>query len=316
MMMGSFLFKYRAREALRGNWQTALVVTFFSGVFLTVAQVAQSVALKDVQAALSSLQIMLGTLGGELTQAQNQQVTELLSKFTDAVNAIPTSTYTLLLGLNGLALLVTPVLTIGCNHYFLRLVTGEDIGVTKGLFGRASIWLKALWLHVRIFVQTFLWGLLFVIPGVIASLRYSMAAYFMAEDPSISAGEALRRSREAMKTRGCKPAYFMLLISFVGWNLLISVVQMLLPGMTGPVVALVAAQFMALALNTYINASCAAFYLGISRDDGMDQLYSSMRRRMKQAGISDSDIRSAGFGGSDDDDLMIDDDDADGGDEE
>ena len=40
-----------------------------------------------------------------------------------------------------------------------------------------------------------------------------------------------------------------------------------------------------------------------------------MRRRMKQAGISDSDIRAAGFG-NEDDDVMIDDEDADGGDDE
>ena len=47
MMMGSFLFKQKAREMLKGNWQTALVVSFFSGVLLTDAQVRQSVSFKD-----------------------------------------------------------------------------------------------------------------------------------------------------------------------------------------------------------------------------------------------------------------------------
>lgn len=315
MMMGSFLFKQKARESLRGNWQTALVVTFFSGVFLTAAQVAQSVALKDVQAVINSLQALMGTLGAELTNVQSQQVLELYNKLFAAIGSIPGSTYALLLGLNGLALLVTPMLTIGCNHYFVRLVMGKDIGVKDGLLGRASTWLKALWLHTRIFVQIFLWSLLLVVPGVIAALRYSMATYFLAEDPSISAGEALRRSKAAMKVKGCKSSYFMLLISFVGWNLLISIVQMLLLGMLGTVVTLVAAQFMTLALNTYVNASCAAFFYSVSHADGLDELFATMRRRMKEAGISDSDIRAAGFG-STDDEIMIEDEDADGGDDE
>ena len=34
MVLGSFYFKQEARRALRGNWQPALVVTFFSGIFL------------------------------------------------------------------------------------------------------------------------------------------------------------------------------------------------------------------------------------------------------------------------------------------
>ena len=315
MMIGSFLFKQKARAALKGNWQNALVVTFFAGVFLTAAQLAQSVALKDVQAVVNSLQALMGTLGTEMTNAQSQQVLELYNKLFAAIGSIPYSTYALLLGLNGLALVVSPVLAIGCNHYFIRLIKGTDIGVKDGLIGRASIWLKALWLHVRMFVQIFLWSLLLIIPGVIAALRYSMATYFLAEDPSISAGEALRRSKEAMKVKGRKPGYLMLLISFEGWNLLISIVQILLLGMVGTVVTLVAAQFMSLMLTVYMNASCAAFYYPLSSADGLDDLVSTVRSRMRQAGISETDINAAGFGERD---TMGDEEEenADGGDDE
>ena len=37
MVLGSFFFKHRARRVLKGNWQNALVVTFFTSIFLTVA---------------------------------------------------------------------------------------------------------------------------------------------------------------------------------------------------------------------------------------------------------------------------------------
>ena len=315
MMMGSFLFKQKARDMLKGNWQNALVISFFSSVLLTIAQVLQSVTLKDVQSVMDSLTVFMGSLGSELTNAQSQQVLELYNKLFSAIASIPDSAWALLIGLNLLALVVTPALTLSCNYYFIRLTQKEDIGIKEGLLCRIRILPKALWLHIRMFVQIFLWSLLLFIPGLIAALRYSMATYFMAEDPSISADEALRRSKEAMKVKGRKMSYLMLLISFVGWNLLISMAQLVVASMAGTVIMLVAAQFMSLALNTYVNASCAAYYFALSHTNGMDDLVATMRRRMKQAGISDSDINAAGFGSADD--VMIDEEqDADGGDDE
>ena len=315
MMMGSFLFKQKAREMLKGRWQNALVISFFCGVFLTIAQLLQSVTLRDVQSVMDSITVLMGSFGSELTNVQTQQVTELYGKLFAALGSIPQSTWNMLIGLNLLALVVTPALTLSCQFYFIRLTRGEDIGIKDGLLCRVRILPKALWLNIRIFVQTFLWSMLLFIPGVIAALRYSMATYFMAEDSSISAGEAIRRSKDAMKVKGRKMSYLMLLISFIGWNLLISFAQLLLSGMVGAVITLVAAQFMTLALNTYINASCAAYYFAVSHPDGMGDLFANMRRRMKQAGISDSDIHAAGFGSSDN--VMIEEDEnADGGDDE
>ena len=90
MMMGSFLFKQKAREMLKGNWQNALVISFFSGVLLTITQVLQSITLKDVQSVMDSLTVLMGTIGAELTNAQSQQVAELYSKLFAALTSIPT----------------------------------------------------------------------------------------------------------------------------------------------------------------------------------------------------------------------------------
>ena len=72
---------------------------------------------------------------------------------------------------------------------------------------------------------------------------------------------------------------------------------LLMGGMLGAVLMMVAAQFMSLALSVYINASCAAFYRAVSHPDGMGELYTTMRNRMKQAGMSDRDINATGFPG-------------------
>ena len=198
-----------------------------------------------------------------------------------------------LIVVNLLSLLFSPALMLGCNRYFLNLLAGSDSGVREGLLGRMRIWPKALWLYVQMGVRIFLWSLLLVVPGVLAAIRYSMAPYFMAQDPSISASEAIEKSKHAMKEM--KLAYFSLIISFIGWSLLANVAQMFLMSF-GVVIALVAAQFMQVAISAYMNAACASFFLTVASEDGMNRARRQMRDRLRQMGMDDSDINRAGFG--------------------
>ena len=43
------------------------------------------------------------------------------------------------------------------------------------------------------------WSLLFVIPGIVAAYRYSMATYIMAENPNMQATEAIERSKALLR---------------------------------------------------------------------------------------------------------------------
>ena len=272
MVLGSFFFKQEARRALRGNWQPALVVTFFSGVFLTLSSVLQALWVPDP--------VVYASYG-------------LLDRFWQELAAVSQAEWAGLIVVNLLALLLSPALMLGCNRYFLSLLGGRDSGVREGLLGRMRIWPKALWLYVQMGVRIFLWSLLLVVPGVLAAIRYSMAPYFMAQDPSISASEAIEKSKHAMKEM--KLAYFSLIISFIGWSLLANVAQMLLMSF-GVVIALVAAQFMQVAISAYMNAACASFFLTVSSEDGMNSARRQMRDRLRQMGMDDSAINRAGFG--------------------
>lgn len=295
MMMGSFLFKQKARRVLRGNWQTALVVTFFSGVFITLAQVLQSVGLSDVQSVLGSLSFALEGMAGSdgLTLRQQAEVTDLYRRLAYAIDQVPSGMWVAMIALNVLALVITPALTLGCNRYFLCLNDGQDVGVHEGLTARLPQWRRALWLYVQMYVRVLLWSLLLFVPGVLAALRYSQAPYFLAEDPTLTAGQAIEKSKEMMK--GKKMAYFMLLLSFVGWSLLLTMSQALLAGLLGAVATMVVGQFLSLALNTYINASCAAFYGAISRPQGMEELMSDLRSRLREMGMDEDTLEQAGL---------------------
>lgn len=65
---------------------------------------------------------------------------------------------------------------------------------------------------------TFLWSLLFIVPGIIKALAYSQAPYIIAENPNMPPMEALRQSERMMA--GKKMDYFVLNLSFIGWALL------------------------------------------------------------------------------------------------
>lgn len=63
-----------------------------------------------------------------------------------------------------------------------------------------------------------LWSILFIIPGIIAGYRYSMVYFILADNPSISGSEAIKKSKEMMA--GHKWELFVLQLSFIGWFLL------------------------------------------------------------------------------------------------
>ena len=72
--------------------------------------------------------------------------------------------------------------------------------------------------YILMEVYTFLWALLFIIPGIVKAYSYSMAFYIMNDNPEMGANEAITRSREMMN--GHKWQLFCLHFSFIGWILL------------------------------------------------------------------------------------------------
>ena len=69
-------------------------------------------------------------------------------------------------------------------------------------------------------IFTFLWSLLFVIPGIVKALAYSQVYYILCDHPEYTGREAIDASQEMM--RGHKGELFVLQLSFIGWFLLSS----------------------------------------------------------------------------------------------
>ena len=67
-------------------------------------------------------------------------------------------------------------------------------------------------------VFTFLWSLLFVIPGIVKGYSYALTPYILIDDPQISIRDAVRKSQRMMS--GQKFNLFYLQLSFIGWWIL------------------------------------------------------------------------------------------------
>ena len=118
-------------------------------------------------------------------------------------------------------LLITGPLLLGLAHYFISQFRGEEgagLGSITGGLGR--FW-SGVSLFVVALVFTFLWSLLFVIPGIIAAIRYSQAFYILADNPGMPAFECIARSKQMMREN--KGKFFLLELSFLPWIIIASI---------------------------------------------------------------------------------------------
>lgn len=123
--------------------------------------------------------------------------------------------------LSFIATIAIMVVEIGLSIFMLNFIDGKKAEVSnlfipyqKGM----DIFFKHLGTLILRGLLIFLWALLLIIPGIIKALAYSQAAYIRAENPEMSAMDALKESEKLMDGR--KMDYFILQLSFIGWVLL------------------------------------------------------------------------------------------------
>ena len=163
-----------AREALRGRW-----VQMFWGMLIFFA--------------LSSF------------------VSSILDYFFSVVRYIPISGYYYRVTMSYAGalyeFLVMGALTCGFAMFMLAFFRSKNINYTLNLEG-FSMFGKAFCLYLLYSVKIALWGLLFVIPGIIATFRYSQCFYIRVDNPELSASQCINESKRLM--RGNKGKLFWL----------------------------------------------------------------------------------------------------------
>lgn len=117
------------------------------------------------------------------------------------------------------AFLVLGPLLVGLVNAFKRLLLAGDDRVVYNEFKIGfGNWLHHVWGYLLKNILVALWSLLFIIPGIVKSLAYSMTNYILVDHPELSVNRAIDLSQEMM--RGHKYDLFYLYLGFAGWFIL------------------------------------------------------------------------------------------------
>ena len=117
------------------------------------------------------------------------------------------------------ALIVGGFLTFGMCRVFLQLIRSQKNKIdVADLFCGSEHFGDLLVLYLLQGLFTFLWTLLFIIPGIVKSYAYSMAFFIKHDHPEYDWKMCLDESQRYMK--GYKWQLFCLDFSFIGWILL------------------------------------------------------------------------------------------------
>ena len=218
--MESKTLRARARANLAGTWGVSIAVAAVAA--LLGGLITGGSFLPDMEAELPFLQELADTLNRGIR----------IGSFTFSFRS----------GIFGFAaFLLGGTLQLGYADFLLKQHDGQEVRFND-LFGKfdqfgtgfAQQFLRTLYVA--------LWSLLLVIPGIMKGYAYAMTPYILAENPNLTASEAIRRSEDMME--GHKAELFLLSLSFIGWNIL----------------SLLVLNLGNIALNPYENAAHAAFY--------------------------------------------------------
>ena len=168
---------------------------------------------------------------------ENQDIESWEQFFRVTLGSTTLSVYTI----NLIHFILGGVIQLGYAQFLLKQYNRANFEV-KDLFSQFERFGQAFLQRFLRILYTSLWSLLFIIPGIVKSYAYAMTPFIMAENPEMTASEAITASKEMMD--GHKGELFTLDLTFIGWELL----------------CLLTLNIGHLWLNPYKNAAYAVFY--------------------------------------------------------
>ena len=205
-------FRERARMALQNNWLWAVL----TGLVATMLGAATTLLDGNGGGSSSSSEVTEEEL--EMLEQTGLNMTEILTNpIVQAMMMVLGALMIVLVVWAIVIMIIGGPITLCYAQYNLNLVDGFNPQLSDlfGKFGQFGQGFCVQFLR-RLFIV--LWTFLFVIPGLVKSYSYSMAAYIAAENPDMTASDAITASKELMD--GNKWRLFCLDLSFIGWSIL------------------------------------------------------------------------------------------------
>ena len=296
MRYPSAWWKHQALAALKDHWLTALLIALVVNLPTLLVQGIATVTGND----------LTGRIQTALLAAVTESGTVDTEKMLTGIAAIQeNSGVWAMQGLNVLAWLLTPCLTLGMTAWLLgRLRKQEDPGFTA-VFSRVRLFWKAIGLRLYVMLRV----ILFMLPGValsaasllplwlsdtssriavlsaantsmglmsaasiatvalgvVGALRYALADMVQADHTGLG---PIRSAKESKRlTQGKRGQIFLLYLSLLFWYFLELMGANLLIASLGSIPSLMFQLLASLAISVYLSGSVCAFYLGCRREE-------------------------------------------------
>ena len=251
-------FRTDAREALRGRWPIAILTGFVAsliGAGIATGGGGSSNSNSDSTGAV----------------IRDFQATEFWLQFrTLIIAAIVVLVIWLII-----TIIIGGAGKLGYATFNLKLVDNKDVAISD-LFSQFHRLGDGFCMNFLMGLYTLLWTLLFIIPGLIKTYSYAMTPYILAENPGMTATDAITESRRIMD--GNKWRLFCLGFSFIGWGLICAAPTLLALGIVSGIAvdtgnlavflwlipASIPSNVGSLFLTPYQEAAYAAFYREVS----------------------------------------------------
>lgn len=194
-----------------------------------------------------------GSFGGGYAYLQNDLWNVFLSQFFRYMTVAAVLTIVLLL----VRIFVGSAMQVGQARYYVHSRFGDSrFGIVFS--GFQDGYLNVVGAKFTTGLLIWLWSLLLIVPGIVASYRYYYVSFLLADNPGLTG----TRAREISKrmTQGEKGRLFVFDLSFLGWILLASIVNAFTLGTGGS--ALLAPYYMAARAELYIFARDRAIQAG------------------------------------------------------
>lgn len=122
-----------------------------------------------------------------------------------------------------LVLFVYAPMSLGFVKMMIGYVRGTQRMEVEGIFSafNSTYYWKSMGLYMLMWLYTFLWSLLFIIPGIVKALSYFLAPYILADNPTMTTEEAICRSMQLME--GHKMQLFLMLLGYTALAMLSSI---------------------------------------------------------------------------------------------
>jgi uncharacterized membrane protein len=188
-----------SRACLKGNW--AIMIAAFVMVYIIMMAISIPYSIQSFITSFSNMSNDPSSMGSP------EYLQDVMSR-----------TFSPIYFLTMLAtMFITPAFAVGTGILSLGLIRTRN-PVFNDVFKGFKVFLKAFAVTFMTGLFTFLWSLLFVIPGIIKAFSYSQVNYILADNPNVGVLEAITLSRKMMS--GAKWKYFRMNFFFIGWAIL------------------------------------------------------------------------------------------------